>query len=63
MTNTEKLTAAYEDAHIQASALLERLQKALHDMPSPEDDINWGHVGSITEVARQLTDILSFVQG
>lgn len=59
-----KLTAdaAYENAHLVARDLLDRILKLLHDCPAPDTEgINWGHVGDITEVNHRLSTIVKFL--
>ena len=56
--------AAYENAHLVARDLLERIGELLIDMPAPGDDehpINWSHVGSITEVNSRLNSVVAFL--
>ncbi len=56
--------AAYENGHLIAHDLLERIGELLYDMPAPgveECPINWCHVGSITEVNSRLNSIISFL--
>jgi len=62
MTRAE---ATYSEQHAAAAALLEQLQAALFDMPAPDGEakIDWGHVGSITEIKRQLQETLEFMTG
>jgi hypothetical protein len=62
MSTTE---TAYVEQHAAAAALLQQLQDALFDMPAPDGDtpIHWGHVGSVTEITRQLRETLTFVTG
>jgi hypothetical protein len=58
--------AAYETAHIVAQDLVARIQEILTDMPAPEDDaqpIHWGHVGDLTYVNAQLSELVSFFNG
>lgn len=53
---------AYAEQHAAAVAVLQQLQDALFDMPAPDAaPINWGHVGSATEITRQLRETLAFV--
>ena len=44
---------------------LEQLQQAMFDLPAPDSDveIDWGHVGSVTEIANQLEQTLAFTTG
>ena len=58
--------AAYENAHLVAQDLLERIKELLFDMPAPGDDehpIHWGHVGDINHVNAQLSDLVAFLDG
>jgi hypothetical protein len=59
-----KAEAAYENAHLVARDLLERIEELLFDMPPPGDDdypIHWGHVGDVNEVNRQLSEVIAFL--
>lgn len=61
MPTTAKRTAldAYMAAHADALDLIERIHAAIEnhdDAPAPEQ-INWGHVGDITETRRMLQAI------
>jgi hypothetical protein len=63
-----KLTAdaAYENAHLVAQDLVERIRDLIFQMPAPGNDeveIDWSHVGSVVEVNRQLTDVVRFLGG
>ena len=63
-----KLTveAAYENAHLVAQDLVERIKELLFDMPAPGNDdhpINWGHVGNINEVNKRLSAVVAFLDG
>jgi hypothetical protein len=63
-----KLTAesAYENAHLVAQDLVERIRELLFDLPAPGNDdhpINWAHVGTINEVNNQLSQIIAFLNG
>lgn len=65
-TQRQRLEAgpAYEHGHLIAMDLLERIGEMLHDLPVPDSDehpINWGHVGTINEVNRQLSQIIEFL--
>jgi hypothetical protein len=58
--------AAYENAHLVAQDLLERVKELLFDMPAPgneEHPIHWGHVGNITHVNGQLSELIAFLDG
>ena len=60
--------AAYENAHLVARDLVDRIGELLMDMPAPGNDahpIHWGHVGDLQRYAgllRQITDI-AFKEG
>jgi hypothetical protein len=61
-----KLTAdaAYENAHLVAQDLVERIRELLFEMPSPGNDevkIHWRHVGNVNEVNRRLSEIVAFL--
>ncbi len=61
-----KPEAAYENAHLVAQDLVDRIRELLFDLPAPGDDehpINWGHVGSVNEVNRQLSEVVSTLEG
>ena len=63
-----KLTAdaAYENAHLVAQDLVERIRELLFDMPAPgneEHPIHWGHVGDVNEVNRRLSEVVRFLDG
>jgi hypothetical protein len=58
--------AAYENAHLVAQDLVERIKELLTDMPAPGNDehpIHWGHVGDITHVNAQLSELVAFLDG
>ncbi|MEZ6099995.1 MAG: hypothetical protein R3E01_13585 [Pirellulaceae bacterium] len=58
--------AAYENAHLVAQDLVERINELLFDMPAPGDDehpIHWGHVGDINEVNNRLSSVIAFLSG
>jgi len=58
--------AAYEDAHLVAQDLVERIGELLFDLPAPGDDerpINWADVGSINEVNHRLSAVVAFLEG
>lgn len=61
-----KAEAAYENAHLVAQDLVERIKELLTDMPAPGNDehpIHWGHVGDITHVNAQLSELVAFLDG
>lgn len=56
--------AAYEQAHLAAQNLITRLSELLYEMPAPgneEQPVDWGHVGSIEEVNRILSEVIAFM--
>ena len=58
--------AAYENAHLIAQDMLERVRELLFDLPAPENDeypITWADVGSLNEVNARLSNIVSFLDG
>ena len=58
--------AAYENAHLVAQDLVERIRELLFDLPAPGNDehpINWAHVGSINEVNNRLSSVVAFLEG
>ena len=58
--------AAYENAHLVAQDLVERINELLFDMPAPgveEHPIDWTHVGSINEVNTRLSSVVAFLEG
>ena len=57
--------AAYENAHLIARDLLNRIEEQLGDQPAPggETKIDWGHVGSIGHVNELLSEIVNFLGG
>ena len=61
-----KAEAAYENAHLVAQDLVARIGELLFDQPAPGNDehpIDWGHVGSMNEVNRRLSQIVAFLDG
>lgn len=63
---TLKAEAAYENAHLVANDLLDRVRELLFDLPAPGNDeapINWNHVGTINHVNEQLSDLIAFLDG
>ena len=57
---------AYENAHLVARDLLDRIGDLLHDMPAPgveEHPIDWGQVGNMTHVNELLSQIVAFLEG
>ena len=63
---TAKLTAdaAYENSHLVARDLLDRITDLLNDMPAPGNDeqrIHWGHVGDVNHVNALLLQVVQFL--
>ena len=54
---------AYENAHLVARDLLERLGDLLADLPAPgaERPIHWGHVGDVAHVNALLAEAIAFL--
>ncbi|MEO8268824.1 MAG: hypothetical protein ABI557_03830 [Aureliella sp.] len=64
--NRLQAEAAYENAHLVAQDLVERVKVLLFDMPALDNDehpITWAHVGSINEVNKRLSDGIAFLDG
>jgi hypothetical protein len=58
------LETAYEDAHEEARNLLANIEEQLCDLPAPGSEdcpIDWSMVGSVTEVNRQLSEVVAFL--
>jgi hypothetical protein len=58
--------AAYENAHLVAQDLVQRIGELLFDLPAPGNEeypINWGHVGDINEVNNRLSSVVAFLEG
>ena len=58
--------AAYENAHLVAQDLVQRIQELLFDLPAPGNDehpINWADVGSLADVNRRLVSVVAFLEG
>ena len=63
---TSNAEAAYENAHLVAQDLVQRINELLFDMPAPGNDeypIHWGHVGDINEVNNRLMSVITFLSG
>jgi hypothetical protein len=62
---TQAAQDAYLAQHTKAAALLQELEEALFDQPAPDGEIaiDWSHVGSVTELNRQLENALMFIKG
>ena len=58
--------AAYENTHLAAQDLLERIRELLLDLPAPgneEPPIDWTQVGTLTEVNHRLAAVVAFLEG
>ena len=57
---------AYENAHLVAQDLVDRIRELLFDLPAPDNDarpITWGDVGSLNEVNSRLAAVVTFLEG
>ena len=65
MTSQDAMMTAYENAHMDALALMDRLRDQLFELPAPdnEENTNWGHVGSVAYVNNQLSELIEFLGG
>ena len=67
MTSTKpqlQANAAYENGHLVAQDLLQRINELLHDLPAPDQEnapINWANVGDIVEVNKRLVSVIEFL--
>ena len=66
--NKPQLTAeaAYENAHLVAQDLVQRIGELLFDLPAPGNDehpINWADVGTMNEVNSRLSSVVAFLEG
>lgn len=58
--------AAYENAHLVAQDLVQRIGELLFDLPAPDNEehpINWADVGSVNEVNNRLSAVVAFLDG
>lgn len=58
--------AAYENAHLVAQDLVQRIGELLFDLPAPGNDehpINWADVGTVNEINNRLSSIVAFLDG
>lgn len=57
MATKQTSSDAYTAKHAEAVELVQLLAKSLQDMPAPDSgEINWNHVGSITEAVAALKE-------
>jgi hypothetical protein len=61
----ELVEKSYTLAYVTATALLGDIGKLLADKPAPGGSvaINWGHVGELNEVVRQLLEVRNMLAG
>ena len=54
--------AAYINQHAAALYTLNELESIIENMPAPDGEaqINWGHVGTLSEINDRLCDLLRF---
>ena len=52
----------YMNAHAATLDLVSQLSELLEDCEAPSERTNWGHVGSLNEVHRQLTNAVEFLK-
>jgi hypothetical protein len=60
-----KAEAAYESAHLVAQDQIERIKELLFDLPAPgveETPIHWGHVGTVSHINQQLSEMIAFLE-
>ena len=58
--------AAYENSHLVAQDLVQRIGELLFDLPAPGNDehpINWADVGSVNEINNRLSSVVAFLEG
>jgi|688.fasta_scaffold611191_1 hypothetical protein len=61
----ELVETSYTLAHSTATALIADIGQLLADKPAPGGPvaINWGHVGELNEVVRQLLEVRKMLAG
>ena len=60
----EDINAAYVEAHAFVIHYLDEIDGRIHDLPAPESDgLDWGHVGTMNKVKRDLGAIVTFLAG
>jgi len=57
--------AAYENAHMVATDLVQRIVELLGDLPAPDGEvrIDWTHVGDLAEINHRLAGVVTFLEG
>ncbi len=59
-----EMNAAYVEAHAFVVHYLDEIDGRIHDLPAPESDgLDWGHVGTMNKVKRDLRRIVTFLAG
>ncbi|MCC6492309.1 MAG: hypothetical protein IT424_04745 [Pirellulales bacterium] len=62
--NRDEINAAYVEAHAFVVHYLDEIDGRIHDLPAPESDgLDWGHVGTMNKVKRDLRAIVTFLAG
>lgn len=62
--NRDEIDAAYVEAHAFVIHYLDEIDGRIHDLPAPESDgLDWGHVGTMNKVKRDLRRIVTFLAG
>jgi hypothetical protein len=54
---------AYLSVHAEVLELVSAISEGMFDLQAPGDEIHWGHVGDVTEIARQLKETLAHIRG
>jgi hypothetical protein len=52
-----KAQDSYSRHHAEALGLIEQLRQQIEDLPAPDDDTHWGHVGNLAHLVLQLRAI------
>ncbi len=62
--NRVEMNAAYVEAHAFVIHYLDEIDGRIHDLPAPESEgLDWGHVGTMNKVKRDLRRIVTFLAG
>jgi hypothetical protein len=62
--NRDEINAAYVEAHAFVIHYLDEIDGRIRDLPAPESDgLDWGHVGTMNKVKRDLRAIVTFLAG
>ena len=54
---------AYAASHADLLAKLDKLRERIEDLPAPDDDTNWGHVGDLASLHQALAPIIDTLDG